>query len=393
MLFARLLRTGRVSRGRVSRLTAHGPSFSLSRVKQRPFGNSGISVSELGLGTWQVGGRWGEPFDVANADRVLRRAVAGGINFIDLASKHMGPNLELVVAPGLTSNAASSGAVPESMLTKGKDKKVGISTRRFKQLALICGLGAMGILAACASSPEYGGGAGGSSAKGGSTGSGGSSARGGSTGSGGSSAAGGTLASGGATSSGGSSGSPVTLFDFATDDQGWVFNTYQATANGEMVSPYNLAAPGVLPDAGVAPPTIAADSTVGDPPGSLKIVVTFTGYTQQVNPNYHWATPQDWTNKVVSVRVKVDPAVPATFTGGGIQLFAQDSTWVGKYQWADFPTDSDWHTYTLDMTGVTSPDPTNIVQFTVQLASATTPSATDFTQTTVTAYIDTITIQ
>ena len=41
----------------------------------------------------------------------------------------------------------------------------------------------------------------------------------------------------------------------------------------------------------------------------------------------------------------------------------------------------------------TSPDPTNIVQFTVQLSSANTPSATDFTQTTVTAYIDTITVQ
>jgi hypothetical protein len=227
----------------------------------------------------------------------------------------------------------NSGAVPESTLTKGKDKKVGISTRRFKQLALLCGLGATGILAACASSPESSGGAGGSSASGGSMGSGGSSARGGSTssggssasggstGSGGSNATGGTLASGGATSSGGSSGGPVTLFDFAAGDQGWVFNTYQATAtNGQIVSPYNLAAPGVLPDAGVALPTIAADSTVGDPPGSLKIVVTFTGYAQQVNPNYNWATPQDWTNKVVSVRVKVDPAVPATFTGGGIQL-------------------------------------------------------------------------
>jgi hypothetical protein len=176
-----------------------------------------------------------------------------------------------------------------------------ISTRRFKQLALICGLGATGLLAACASSPESGGGSGGSSAKGGATSNGGSSAKGGTTSnggsstnggssSGGSSAAGGTsatggsTASGGSTSSGGSSGSPVTLFDFADGDQGWTFNSYQATTNGEIVSPYNLAAPGVLPDAGVAPPTIAADGTVGDPPGSLKIVVTFTDYAQQVTP-------------------------------------------------------------------------------------------------------------
>lgn len=39
----------------------------------------------MGLGTWQVGGRWGEPFDAANAERVLRRAFDAGINFIDTA--------------------------------------------------------------------------------------------------------------------------------------------------------------------------------------------------------------------------------------------------------------------------------------------------------------------
>ncbi len=54
-------------------------------MKQRAFGNTGISVSEVGLGTWQVGGRWGEPFDAANAERVLRRAIEAGVNFIDTA--------------------------------------------------------------------------------------------------------------------------------------------------------------------------------------------------------------------------------------------------------------------------------------------------------------------
>jgi hypothetical protein len=44
------------------------------------------------------------------------------------------------------------------------------------------------------------------------------------------------------------------------------------------------------------------------------------------------------------------------------------------------------------MTGVTSPDPTNIVQLTVQIASATT-GVEPFTPATVTAYIDTITVQ
>ena len=298
---------------------------------------------------------------------------------------------------------------------------MGISTRRFKQLALI-GLAATGILAACSSNSGSSGSTGGTSAKGGSTGSGGASAKGGSTGSGGanalggstgsggvsatggSSATGGTAGSGGAASSGGPCVGTVTLFDFATGDQGWGFNTYQATnAAGLAISPFNLAAPGVLSggdlDAGVAAPTIAADSTVGDPPGSLKVVVKFTDYNQQVNPDINWGANalQDWTNKVVSVDVKIDPAVPATFSGG-IQLYAQDTTYNGQYHWAAFPTDNDWHTYTLDMTGTTSVNPAQIVQFTVQLASASTPTTTGdgggapFTPTTVTAYIDTITV-
>jgi aryl-alcohol dehydrogenase-like predicted oxidoreductase len=54
-------------------------------VKRRPFGNTGIEISEIGLGTWQVGGRWGEPFDAANAEGILERAFEGGINFIDTA--------------------------------------------------------------------------------------------------------------------------------------------------------------------------------------------------------------------------------------------------------------------------------------------------------------------
>jgi hypothetical protein len=258
----------------------------------------------------------------------------------------------------------------------------------------------VGIVAACGSNGGSAGGTGGSSASGGSKGTGGASAVGGANATGGA-----TSATGGATSSGGSSAGPVTLFDFATGDDGWTYNTYQAEdSNGVATTPYNLVVAGNLSagdlDAGVALPTLAADSTVGDPPGSLKVVVTFTGDNQQVNPNADWAAGsyQDWTNKTVSVRIKVDPAVPATFTGGGIQLFAQDSTWAGQYQWYDFPTDNAWHTYTLNMAGTTL-DPTQITQFTVQFSSANVPASSadggvaSFTPVTVTAYIDTITVE
>ena len=38
---------------------------------QRVFGKTGRSVSEIGLGTWQLGTRWGDPFDHAEAMRIL----------------------------------------------------------------------------------------------------------------------------------------------------------------------------------------------------------------------------------------------------------------------------------------------------------------------------------
>jgi aryl-alcohol dehydrogenase-like predicted oxidoreductase len=51
----------------------------------RKLGKTGFEVSEISLGTWQVGGRWGSPFDDTNADRILNTAIDAGINFIDTA--------------------------------------------------------------------------------------------------------------------------------------------------------------------------------------------------------------------------------------------------------------------------------------------------------------------
>jgi aryl-alcohol dehydrogenase-like predicted oxidoreductase len=51
----------------------------------RTLGKTGWKISELSLGTWQVGGRWGSPFDEAKASHLLNRAIDLGINFIDTA--------------------------------------------------------------------------------------------------------------------------------------------------------------------------------------------------------------------------------------------------------------------------------------------------------------------
>lgn len=54
-------------------------------MKQRILGKTGFAVSEVGLGTWQVGGTWGQAFDEDLADRILDEAIALGVDFIDTA--------------------------------------------------------------------------------------------------------------------------------------------------------------------------------------------------------------------------------------------------------------------------------------------------------------------
>ena len=54
-------------------------------MNKRILGKTNIEVSEISLGTWQVGGVWGHEFSHANADRILHTAIDSGINFIDTA--------------------------------------------------------------------------------------------------------------------------------------------------------------------------------------------------------------------------------------------------------------------------------------------------------------------
>lgn len=51
----------------------------------RQLGNTGFTISEISLGTWQVGGKWGDDFSHDNAIKILNNAVDAGINFIDTA--------------------------------------------------------------------------------------------------------------------------------------------------------------------------------------------------------------------------------------------------------------------------------------------------------------------
>ena len=54
-------------------------------MRYRKLGKTNFEVSEISLGTWQVGGKWGDPFDDATAERIINEAIDAGVNFIDTA--------------------------------------------------------------------------------------------------------------------------------------------------------------------------------------------------------------------------------------------------------------------------------------------------------------------
>lgn len=54
-------------------------------MRYRKLGKTGLTVSEVSLGTWQVGGGWGGSFDENAAANIIHEAIDQGINFIDTA--------------------------------------------------------------------------------------------------------------------------------------------------------------------------------------------------------------------------------------------------------------------------------------------------------------------
>ncbi|TVR57658.1 MAG: aldo/keto reductase [Spirochaetaceae bacterium] len=67
-------------------------------MKYRTLGKTGFSVSEISLGAWQIGGKWGEPFDDAVAEKTINAAIDAGVTFIDTADVYDGGKSEKAVA-------------------------------------------------------------------------------------------------------------------------------------------------------------------------------------------------------------------------------------------------------------------------------------------------------
>jgi aryl-alcohol dehydrogenase-like predicted oxidoreductase len=74
-------------------------------MNKRAFGRSGTDVSEIGLGTWQIGSAWGDVSEEAALD-ILREAVQNGVNFFDTADVYGDGRSEKLIGQFLRESGA-----------------------------------------------------------------------------------------------------------------------------------------------------------------------------------------------------------------------------------------------------------------------------------------------
>src|SRR5690606_12356849 len=87
-------------------------------MNYRRLGKTGFDISEISLGTWQVGGKWGSPFDFKLAEDILRQAIDSGINFIDTADVYSEGDSEKAVGK----------------ILKDSDKRIYVATKCGRQI-------------------------------------------------------------------------------------------------------------------------------------------------------------------------------------------------------------------------------------------------------------------
>lgn len=66
-------------------------------MNYRILGKTGFKISEVSLGTWQLGGKWGEEFNPQTAREILEKSVENGINFFDTADVYNNGDSEIAI--------------------------------------------------------------------------------------------------------------------------------------------------------------------------------------------------------------------------------------------------------------------------------------------------------
>ena len=76
--------------------------------EKREIGNSGISVSPIGLGTWPMAGKWWGPSDDDTSVRTIHAALDAGVNLIDTAEGYGAGHAEEIVGRALISRRSEA---------------------------------------------------------------------------------------------------------------------------------------------------------------------------------------------------------------------------------------------------------------------------------------------
>ncbi|MDH6364799.1 aryl-alcohol dehydrogenase-like predicted oxidoreductase [Enterococcus sp. PF1-24] len=74
-------------------------------VNKRVFKQINQPVSEIGLGTWQLGTKWGDPFNEKEAEKILQTAYENNINLIDTADIYNDGESEKAIGQFMKNNA------------------------------------------------------------------------------------------------------------------------------------------------------------------------------------------------------------------------------------------------------------------------------------------------
>ncbi len=75
-------------------------------MKYRPLGNTGLTVSVIGLGTHQFSGEWGKNFELSEVHNLLGRARELGVNFLDTAECYGDHEVERLIGKSIAHNRA-----------------------------------------------------------------------------------------------------------------------------------------------------------------------------------------------------------------------------------------------------------------------------------------------
>lgn len=67
-------------------------------MNYRTLGKTGFKISEISLGTWQLGDEWSKNLDASHAKKLLHTAIDGGVNFLDTADVYGNGKSESIVA-------------------------------------------------------------------------------------------------------------------------------------------------------------------------------------------------------------------------------------------------------------------------------------------------------